>query len=55
MAILQEAESTMQKFLNEDDQSLLMVGSSDGVLKVYRNYHNPAEVKVITASELSQN
>lgn len=37
------------KFLNEDDQPLLMVGSSDGVLKVYRNYHNPAEVKVITA------
>jgi regulator-associated protein of mTOR len=37
------------KFLNEDDQPLLMVGSSDGVLKVYRNYHNAAEVKVITA------
>ena len=37
------------KFLNEDDQPLLMVGSSDGVLKVYRNYHNSSEVKVITA------
>jgi regulatory associated protein of mTOR len=37
------------KFLNEDDQPLLMVGSSDGVLKVYKNYHSPAEVKVITA------
>ncbi|OCT50168.1 WD repeat-containing protein mip1 [Cladophialophora carrionii] len=37
------------KFLNEDDQPLLMVGSSDGVVKVYKNYANPAEVKVITA------
>ncbi|KAJ4520517.1 Target of rapamycin complex 1 subunit kog1 [Exophiala dermatitidis] len=37
------------KFLNEDDQPLLMVGSSDGVLKVYRNYHSSSEVKVITA------
>ena len=41
------------KFLNEDDQPLLMVGSSDGVLKVYRNYHNAAEVKVITAFRAS--
>lgn len=37
------------KFLNEDDQPLLMVGSSDGVLKVYRNYQSSTEVKVITA------
>lgn len=37
------------KFLNEDDQPLLMVGSSDGVLKVYRNYPNSSEVKIITA------
>jgi regulator-associated protein of mTOR len=36
------------KFLNEDDQPLLMVGSSDGVLKVYRNYAGP-DVKVIAA------
>ncbi|KAI9805343.1 MAG: hypothetical protein M1833_005796 [Piccolia ochrophora] len=26
------------KFINEDDQALLMIGSSDGVLKVFRNY-----------------
>ncbi|KIV82769.1 hypothetical protein PV11_04849 [Exophiala sideris] len=37
------------KFLNEDDQPLLMVGSSDGVLKVYRNYGYSNEVKIITA------
>ncbi|KAJ9645640.1 Target of rapamycin complex 1 subunit kog1 [Knufia peltigerae] len=37
------------KFLNEDDQPLLMVGSSDGMLKVYRNYQSSSEVKVITA------
>lgn len=37
------------KFMNEDDQPLLMVGSSDGVLKVYRGYQSGADVKVITA------
>ena len=37
------------RFLNEDDQPLLMVGSSDGVLKVYRNYHSSTDVKVVTA------
>lgn len=37
------------KFMNEDDQPLLMVGSSDGVLKIYRNYEENAKVKVITA------
>ncbi|KAJ9661908.1 Target of rapamycin complex 1 subunit kog1 [Neophaeococcomyces mojaviensis] len=37
------------KFMNEDDQPLLMVGSSDGVLKVYRNYADPASVKCVTA------
>lgn len=37
------------KFLNEDDLPLLMVGSSDGVLKVYRNYADSKEVKIVTA------
>ena len=38
------------RFVNEDDhQPLLMVGSSDGVLKVYRQYWEPKEVKVVTA------
>lgn len=37
------------KFMNEDDQPLLMVGSSDGVLKVYRNYAEQKDVKCVTA------
>ncbi|KAK5091409.1 Target of rapamycin complex 1 subunit kog1 [Lithohypha guttulata] len=37
------------KFMNEDDQPLLLVGSSDGVLKVYRNYANGNETKCVTA------
>ncbi|KAG5421904.1 KOG1 [Candida metapsilosis] len=28
------------KFLNEDDQPLLYTGSSDGVVKIYKNFHN---------------
>lgn len=27
------------KFLNEDDQPLVMAGTSDGVIKIYRNFH----------------
>lgn len=37
------------KFMNEDDQPLLLVGSSDGVLKVYRNYAEQSSVKCVTA------
>ena len=37
------------KFMNEDDQPLLLVGSSDGVLKVYRSYANSKETKCVTA------
>lgn len=37
------------KFMNEDDQPLLMVGSSDGVLKVYRNYADQEDIKCVTA------
>ena len=37
------------KFVNEDDQPLLMVGSSDGVLKVYRNYEDNTKVRTVTA------
>ncbi|EGW35348.1 Kontroller of growth [Spathaspora passalidarum NRRL Y-27907] len=28
------------KFLNEDDLPLLLTGSSDGVIKIYKNFHN---------------
>jgi regulatory associated protein of mTOR len=37
------------KFINEDDVALLMVGSSDGNLKVYRNYENPEGIELLTA------
>lgn len=37
------------RFINEDDQALLMVGSSDGVLKVFRNYDDPRKVELVTA------
>lgn len=37
------------RFINEDDQALLMVGSSDGVLKVFRNYEDPDKVEIVTA------
>ncbi|KAK3644912.1 Target of rapamycin complex 1 subunit kog1 [Elasticomyces elasticus] len=29
---------TELRFINEDDQAMLMTGSSDGVIKIYRNY-----------------
>jgi regulatory associated protein of mTOR len=32
------------KFINEDDQAFLMTGSSDGVLRVYRNYEDDSRV-----------
>ena len=37
------------KFINEDDQALLMTGSSDGVVRVYRNYDNNARVELASA------
>lgn len=40
---------TDAKFLNEDDQPLLLTGSSDGVVKIYRNYENQRSVKLTCA------
>ncbi|KAL2829382.1 raptor N-terminal caspase like domain-containing protein [Aspergillus pseudoustus] len=37
------------RYINEDDQALLMTGSSDGVLKVFRNYESSKEVEIVTA------
>ncbi|KAL2812425.1 raptor N-terminal caspase like domain-containing protein [Aspergillus granulosus] len=37
------------RYINEDDQALLMTGSSDGVLKVFRNYESSNEVEIVTA------
>ena len=37
------------RFINEDDQALLMTGSSDGVIKLFRNYESEKEVEVVSA------
>ncbi|KAL2822159.1 raptor N-terminal caspase like domain-containing protein [Aspergillus cavernicola] len=37
------------RYINEDDQALLMTGSSDGVLKVFRNYESAKNVEIVTA------
>lgn len=40
------------KFINEDDEPLVMTGSSDGVIKMYKNFHLDEEardVELVTA------
>ncbi|QPG76569.1 hypothetical protein FOA43_003960 [Brettanomyces nanus] len=37
------------KFLNEDDVPLLLTGSSDGVIRIYKNFNDLSEYKLITA------
>lgn len=37
------------KFLNEDDVALLMVGSGDGVVKIYRNYENNGGAELVSS------
>ncbi|EGE84971.1 regulatory associated protein-mTOR [Blastomyces dermatitidis ATCC 18188] len=37
------------RFINEDDQALLMTGSSDGVLKIFRRYESGSDVEIVTA------
>ncbi|KAI5464109.1 raptor N-terminal caspase like domain-containing protein [Mariannaea sp. PMI_226] len=37
------------KFINEDDQAFLLTGSSDGVIRVYRNYDDEKEVELASA------
>lgn len=37
------------KFINEDDQALLMTGSSDGVVRVYRDYDSADKIELATA------
>jgi regulator-associated protein of mTOR len=43
------ARITSTVFLNEDDVALLMVGSSDGILKIYRNYESSQDIELLTA------
>jgi regulator-associated protein of mTOR len=40
---------TEVRLINEDDQALLMTGSSDGVVKLFRNYENQQNVELVTA------
>lgn len=37
------------KFINEDDQALLMIGSTDGVIRIYRNYDDDRTVELASA------
>ncbi|KAF2090069.1 hypothetical protein K490DRAFT_35866 [Saccharata proteae CBS 121410] len=39
---------TEVKFINEDDQALLMTGSSDGIIKLYRNYEDQKNIQLVT-------
>ena len=36
------------RFINEDDQALMMTGSSDGVIKIFRNYDSE-DVELVSA------
>ncbi|KAK5114250.1 hypothetical protein LTR85_010315 [Meristemomyces frigidus] len=37
---------TELRFINEDDQAMLMTGSSDGVIRIFRNYDDGRRVKL---------
>lgn len=37
------------RFINEDDQALLMTGSSDGIVRIYRNYESEKKIEVVSA------
>ena len=37
------------KFLNEDDVALLMTGSGDGVVRIYRNYEDEREAELVSS------
>ncbi|KAI9050277.1 hypothetical protein LZ554_005445 [Drepanopeziza brunnea f. sp. 'monogermtubi'] len=37
------------QFINEDDQAFLMSGSSDGVIRIYRNYDSEKKIEVASA------
>lgn len=37
------------KFINEDDQAMLLTGSSDGVIRIYRNYDADKEIELATS------
>ena len=37
------------RFINEDDQALLLTGSSDGVIRLFRDYDSEKNVSLISA------
>lgn len=37
------------KFINEDDQAFLMTGSSDGVIRIYRNYDSNQKIQLASS------
>lgn len=37
------------RFINEDDQALLMTGSSDGMVKIFRNYETEKNVELVAS------
>lgn len=37
------------KFINEDDQALLMTGSSDGVVRIYRSYDDEQKIELASS------
>jgi regulator-associated protein of mTOR len=37
------------QFINEDDQAFLLTGSSDGVVRIYRNYDSDKKIEVASA------
>lgn len=43
-----ESRITDVRFINEDDQALLMTGSSDGVIKIFRNYDSKRTTELVT-------
>ncbi|KAF2741247.1 hypothetical protein EJ04DRAFT_571372 [Polyplosphaeria fusca] len=44
-----DSRITEVRFINEDDQALLMTGSSDGVIKIFRNYDRREKTELLTA------
>jgi regulator-associated protein of mTOR len=43
-----DSRITDVRFINEDDQALLMTGSSDGVIKIFRNYDTKGKTELVT-------
>lgn len=44
-----ESRITELKFLNEDDRALLLTGSSEGVVRLYRHYESASSVELVTS------